>query len=112
MYELKLMNELPRNYFIEFYDISGSDDFESCYHLYFKNIHGIILVHDLSNPKSLTSLNKWLWTVLRYSSSVLLKMQFSEYFLEIMQIIIFRKKKLCNFPLLIVGTKHVNCFNC
>ena len=38
--------------------------------IFFNNVNGIILVHDLTNNKSLQNLNKWLHEVLNHESVV------------------------------------------
>lgn len=46
--------------FIEFWDVSGSKQYEDCRSMFYtNNIHGVILVYALNNQKSFTNLKKW-----------------------------------------------------
>jgi small GTP-binding protein len=45
---------------INIWDVSGSDKFRSIISGYYKNINGIIMVYDISNPKSFNNIEKWL----------------------------------------------------
>jgi len=102
-------------YCIELWDIGASKSHANSRSIFFNNVNGIILVHDLTNNKSLQNLNKWLHEVLNHESVVGLnsikvapscnnstnKKKSSE------QLI---KENVCELPLLMVGTKleHVH----
>lgn len=45
---------------LELWDISGTQNHKSTRHIFYNNLNGIILVHDLSNSKSLENLKCWL----------------------------------------------------
>lgn len=47
-------------HFVEYWDIGGSASHENTRQVFYDNIHGIILVHDLTNKKSEANLSKWL----------------------------------------------------
>jgi GTPase SAR1 family protein len=45
---------------IEFWDVGGHRNYQDARSVFYNNINGIILVHDLSNKKSLLHLKNWL----------------------------------------------------
>ncbi|KAH9277529.1 Rab-like protein 3 [Echinococcus granulosus] len=47
-------------YFVEFWDIGGPASHANTRSVFYDNIHGVILVHDLTNKKSEANLDKWL----------------------------------------------------
>uniref|UniRef100_A0A5K3EL10 Rab-like protein 3 n=1 Tax=Mesocestoides corti TaxID=53468 RepID=A0A5K3EL10_MESCO len=47
-------------FFVEFWDIGGSARHANTRSVFYDGLHGIILVHDLTNKKSETNLKKWL----------------------------------------------------
>lgn len=49
-----------RDSFVEFFDIGGSERYASCRSMFYKDVHGIILVHDLTNKVSYRNLKRWL----------------------------------------------------
>ena len=49
-----------QSFFIEFVDVGGSQKHQRCRHLFFQDFDGIILVHDLTNRKSQSALDRWL----------------------------------------------------
>jgi len=49
-----------RTFCIELWDIGGSYSHRNTRHVFYSLVHGIILVHDLSNRKSCLNLNRWL----------------------------------------------------
>lgn len=50
---------------IELWDVGGSHSHRNTRHVFYSIVHGIILVHDLSNRKSCLNLNRWLAEVTR-----------------------------------------------
>jgi len=54
-----------KEYFVELWDIGGSHSQRNTRHVYMHVVHGIILVHDLTNRKSCLNLEKWLAEVMR-----------------------------------------------
>ena len=51
-------------YFVELWDIGGNNSHKNARHVFYKGVHGIILVHDLTNRKSKLNLKGWLSEVL------------------------------------------------
>jgi Rab-like protein 3 len=48
-----------KEYFVEFIDIGGSQRYEHSRYVFYKDIDGVILVHDLANKKSFEHLKSW-----------------------------------------------------
>jgi len=57
-----------RSFCIELFDIGGSHAHRNTRHVFYNVVHGLILVHDLSNRKSCLNLNRWLAEVTRTES--------------------------------------------
>ncbi|XP_071519764.1 rab-like protein 3 isoform X2 [Panulirus ornatus] len=53
-----------RQYFVELWDVGGSNSHKNARHVFYNHVHGIILVHDLTNRKSQLNLRRWLSEVL------------------------------------------------
>lgn len=51
-------------YFIELWDIGGSNMHVNVRSVFYQNIYGIILVYDCTNKKSEKNLKKWLFEIL------------------------------------------------
>ena len=51
---------IVNNRVYELWDVSGSQQYKAARHIFYNNFHGIFLVHDLSNSKSLFNLTSWL----------------------------------------------------
>ncbi|XP_071818898.1 rab-like protein 3 isoform X2 [Apostichopus japonicus] len=64
VHEYKEGTPSQKSYFVELWDIGGSINHANSRQLYYNPVHGIILVHDLTNRKSHTNLRKWLGEVL------------------------------------------------
>jgi len=47
-------------FYIEFVDISGVRTYELSRQIYYRNINGLILVYDVSNPRSYENIREWL----------------------------------------------------
>jgi len=58
--EVKLHECNNVKYFLEFYDICGSEKYIKSRSMFYGQTHGIILVHDLTNKKSYSNLQKWI----------------------------------------------------
>lgn len=54
-----IKGDAERDFFVELWDISGHERYKDCRTLFYKQINGIILVHDLSQRKTKTNLHKW-----------------------------------------------------
>jgi len=58
--EVKLHEHNNVKYFLEFYDICGAEKYIKSRSMFYGQIHGIILVYDLTNKKSYYNLQKWI----------------------------------------------------
>ncbi|EFJ37330.1 LIP1, ras family GTPase [Selaginella moellendorffii] len=48
-----------QDFFVELWDVSGNEWYKDCRSLFYSQINGIIFVHDLSQRKTKSSLQKW-----------------------------------------------------
>ncbi|RZC40909.1 Ras, Miro, and/or UPF0079 domain containing protein [Asbolus verrucosus] len=60
LHEYKEGTKEQKTYFIEFWDVGGSNNHRNTRHVFYNPCHGVILVHDLTNRKSEANLHKWL----------------------------------------------------
>eukprot|EP01135_Chromosphaera_perkinsii_P012272 Nk52_evm9s2630 gene=Nk52_evmTU9s2630 len=49
---------------LEFWDVGGAKSYRKARHMFYKEVNGIILVHDLTNKKSHTNLHRWINEIL------------------------------------------------
>ncbi|XP_078484547.1 rab-like protein 3 [Ciona intestinalis] len=101
LHEYKPGTSEEKTFCIEIWDIGASKSHASSRFIFYNNINGIILVHDLTNSKSLHNIPIWLNNVLKYDStggltSVKVSSQNTSAGDDIAQ---------CSIPLLMVGTK-------
>ncbi|KAE9604133.1 hypothetical protein Lal_00002334 [Lupinus albus] len=54
-----LKGDSDRDFFVELWDVSGHDRYKDCRSLFYSQINGVIFVHDLSQRRTKTSLQKW-----------------------------------------------------
>ncbi|KAK0607177.1 hypothetical protein LWI29_010741 [Acer saccharum] len=54
-----IKGDSERDFFVELWDISGHERYKDCRSLFYSQINGIIFVHDLSQRRTKTSLQKW-----------------------------------------------------
>ncbi|KAF7834214.1 small GTPase LIP1 [Senna tora] len=54
-----LKGDSERDFFIELWDVSGHERYKDCRSLFYSQINGVIFVHDLSQRRTKTSLQKW-----------------------------------------------------
>ncbi|KAF5174966.1 RAB, member of RAS oncogene family protein [Thalictrum thalictroides] len=54
-----IKGDAERDFFIELWDVSGHERYKDCRSLFYSQINGIIFVHDLSQRRTKTSLQKW-----------------------------------------------------
>ena len=54
--------------FSELFDIGGSHGHRNSRHVFYNNYQGLILVHDLTNRKSNSNLERWLREIVQYSN--------------------------------------------
>lgn len=64
LHEYKEGTPHQKLYFIELFDIGGSLSHKNSRNVFYTAIHGIILVHDLTNRKSHGNLRDWLYEIL------------------------------------------------
>ncbi|XP_066598649.1 rab-like protein 3 isoform X2 [Prorops nasuta] len=64
LHEYKEGTPDQRRFFIELWDIGGSQNHKNTRSVFYQPTNGIILVHDMTNRKSQQNLNKWLQEVL------------------------------------------------
>lgn len=64
LHEYKEGTPDQKTYFIELWDIGGRPCYANTRHMFYGSVHGIILVHDLTNRKSQENLSKWLVEVM------------------------------------------------
>lgn len=58
-----------KTFFVELWDIGGSTSHQNSRSIFYNSVHGIMLVHDLSNRKSHQNLRKWLGEVINRGST-------------------------------------------
>ncbi|XP_008214908.1 rab-like protein 3 isoform X2 [Nasonia vitripennis] len=93
LHEYKEGTPNQRRYFIELWDVGGSQSHKNTRHVFYSPTNGIILVHDLTNRKSQQNLQKWLEEVLSKDNSHFKPKQFDD----------FDPEKF--IPILVIGTK-------
>ncbi|PPD97647.1 hypothetical protein GOBAR_DD05326 [Gossypium barbadense] len=54
-----LKGDAERDFFIELWDVSGHERYKGCRSLFYSQLNGVIFVHDLSQRRTKTSLQKW-----------------------------------------------------
>lgn len=99
LHEYKEGTPEQTTYFIEFWDVGGSNNHRNTRHVFYNPCHGVILVHDLTNRKSEEHLNNWLQELMNRDNNTLNSVRTldeldSENYLGAMQI-----------PVLVIGTK-------
>lgn len=64
LHEYKEDTTQQKAFFIEFFDIGGSLSHKLTRNVFYQQVNGIILVHDLTNRKSQENLKSWLVEIL------------------------------------------------
>ncbi|KAK4256741.1 hypothetical protein QN277_006426 [Acacia crassicarpa] len=54
-----LKGDSQRDFFVELWDVSGHERYKDCRSLFYSQINGVIFVHDLSQRRTKTGLQKW-----------------------------------------------------
>ncbi|XP_010520077.1 PREDICTED: uncharacterized GTP-binding protein At5g64813 [Tarenaya hassleriana] len=54
-----IKGDSERDFFVELWDVSGHERYKDCHSLFYSQINGVIFVHDLSQRRTKTSLQKW-----------------------------------------------------
>ncbi|XP_076282599.1 rab-like protein 3 isoform X2 [Lasioglossum baleicum] len=93
LHEYKEGTPNQRRYFVELWDIGGSQNHKNTRSVFYNPTNGIILVHDLTNRKSQQNLQKWLEEVLSKDSNYMKVKPFDD----------FDPEKF--IPILVIGTK-------
>lgn len=68
LHEYKEDTSQQKAFFIEFFDIGGSLSHKLARSIFYQQVNGIILVHDLTNRKSQENLKSWLVEILNKES--------------------------------------------
>ncbi|XP_033211953.1 rab-like protein 3 [Belonocnema kinseyi] len=98
LHEYKEGTANQRRYFIELWDIGGSQSHQNTRPVFYNNTNGIILVHDMSNRKSQQNLRKWLQEVLSKDGTLPKSKSFDDFDPE-------QFVGSTQIPILVVGTK-------
>lgn len=64
LHEFKEGTKEQQTFFVELWDVGGSNNHRNARHVFYNPCHGVILVHDLTNRKSEENLHKWLQELL------------------------------------------------
>ncbi|XP_030753842.1 rab-like protein 3 [Sitophilus oryzae] len=64
LHEFKEGTKEQKTFFVEFWDVGGSNNHRNTRQVFYNPCHGAILVHDLTNRKSEENLQKWLTELL------------------------------------------------
>uniref|UniRef100_A0A2P2JTN2 Uncharacterized protein n=1 Tax=Rhizophora mucronata TaxID=61149 RepID=A0A2P2JTN2_RHIMU len=54
-----IKGDSERDFFVELWDVSGHDRYKDCRSLFYSQLNGVIFVHDLSQRRTKTSLQRW-----------------------------------------------------
>jgi Rab-like protein 3 len=68
LHEFKEDTSSQKTFFIEFFDIGGSLSHKNSRGVFYQQVNGIILVHDLTNRKSHENLKNWLLEIINKES--------------------------------------------
>ncbi|CAE1247085.1 RABL3 [Acanthosepion pharaonis] len=69
LHEYKAGTASERTYFVELWEVGGTNIHANSRYIFYNTVHGIILVHDLTNKKSHQNLRKWLCEALNKGCS-------------------------------------------
>lgn len=69
LHEYKEGTKDQKTYFIEFWDVGGSNNHRNTRPVFYHPCHGAILVHDLTNRKSEMNLHKWLRELINHDAN-------------------------------------------
>lgn len=87
-----------KTFFVELWDVGGSSSHRNTRSIFYTPVHGILLVHDLTNRKSQHNLGKWLAEVLNHEGGGKQQRGSEELDAEMML-------GSSHLPLLVIGTK-------
>lgn len=94
LHEYKEGTKDQKTYFVELWDVGGSNNHRNARQVFYNPCHGLILIHDLTNRRSEENLHKWLQEVVNKDVHSTIDEYDSESFLGSTQI-----------PILVIGTK-------
>ncbi|KAL1131396.1 hypothetical protein AAG570_011013 [Ranatra chinensis] len=98
LHEYKEGTPQQKTYFIELWDIGGSNNHRNTRSVFYNPVHGIILVHDLTNRKSQENLKYWLAEVLNKEGSNKYKQSYDDFDTE-------QIAGNSMIPMILIGTK-------
>lgn len=64
LHEYKEDTNGQKTFFVEFFDVGGSLSHKRARNVFYQQVNGIILIHDLTNRKSQENLKSWLIEIL------------------------------------------------
>ncbi|VEN48307.1 unnamed protein product [Callosobruchus maculatus] len=99
LHEYKAGTKDQKTYFVEFWDVGGSQIHKNARSVFYHPCHGAILVHDLTNSKSEKNLNKWVREIVNKRESPNTSIYIDK--------IIDQESMIgnSNLPFLVIGTK-------
>src|SRR5437870_2332915 len=62
-YKTKIMNIDNKNIKLMIWDTAGQERFRAITSSYYRNVHGAILVYDITNRESFNNLHKWITAI-------------------------------------------------
>ncbi|XP_043270018.1 rab-like protein 3 [Venturia canescens] len=98
LHEYKEGTPNQKRYFIELWDVGGSQSHQNTRTVFYHPTNGIILVHDLTNRKSQQNLQKWLQEVLTKDGTCAKSKSFDDFDPE-------KFVGSTQIPILVIGTK-------
>ncbi|XP_066913433.1 rab-like protein 3 [Clytia hemisphaerica] len=111
-------NGRQRDVFLEFWDVGGSSGHRNSRSIFYNNIDGLIVVHDLSNRKSFLNLQKWVGETFNsnrqeFTGITVSGSDGSQYNDDECDAISHGggRKSTTNIPVLVLGTKEDQCNN-
>ena len=96
LHDYKAGTPAEKQYLVELWDIGGWSEYQKARSIFYNPVHGIILVHDLTNRKSQQNLRKWLSEIVNIDSK---DVQHNDYDYDVEQ---FAGSSI---PMLFIGTK-------
>ncbi|KOB73373.1 Small GTPase [Operophtera brumata] len=80
LHRYKQGTQAQNTFFVELWDVGGSNGHRNTRNVFYQPTHGIILVHDLTNRKSQVNLQKWLTEILNQDNPTLQHVDVKNYF--------------------------------
>jgi len=107
LYDYQQGNTQDKSIFIELLEVGGSTSHRNSRNIFYNNINGVILVHDLSNRKSINNLRKWFGELLNSGKQDLTGVVVRGAQADVNTSIDYDIEEFSgnNLPVLIVGTK-------